>query len=66
MSSVGSLQGEALQQAIEVAVMKKGLDAAEMQGEAAVELIEQAAAVAPPPVVAPGRGHLGNLIDTYM
>ena len=48
MSSIGSLKGEALDQAIEVAVMKKGLEAAEMEGEAAVALIEQAGEVAPP------------------
>jgi hypothetical protein len=68
MSSIGSLKGEALNQAIDVAVMKKGLEAAEMEGEAAVSLIEQAGEVAPPPTPLRSSGHpdLGNLIDTYI
>jgi len=66
-SAVGPLKGEALQQAVEIAVMRKGLDAVEMEGEAAVELIEQAGQIAPPRR-ARGGGHpdLGNLIDTYI
>ncbi len=67
MSSVGPLKGEALQQAIEVAVMKKGLDNVEMQGEAAVQLIEDAGQVAAPTrAVKAGHPDLGNLIDTYI
>lgn len=66
MSSVGSLKGEALQQAIDVAVMKKGLETAEMEGEAAVDLIEQAGDVAAPTLRAGGHPDLGNLIDTYI
>lgn len=67
MSSVGALKGEALQQAVEVAVLRKGLDVQEAQGEAAVQLIEQAgAAAAPRRVRAGGHPDLGNLIDTYM
>ena len=67
MSSVGALNGEALQQAVEVAVMRKGLDAQEAQGEASVKLIEQAGEVAAPQRVrAGGHPDLGNLIDTYI
>ncbi len=67
MSSVGPLKGEALQQAIEVAVLRKGLDAQEMEGEAAVKLIEQAGtAAAPGPLRSGGHPDLGNLIDTYI
>ena len=69
MSEIGSLKGEALHQAVEVAVLRKGLDAAEMEGEAAVKLIDQSGEVAasPPAKIRPG-GHpdLGNLIDTYI
>ncbi|MCP4604067.1 MAG: putative motility protein [Proteobacteria bacterium] len=66
MSSVGSLKGEAVQQAIDVAVLRKGLDVAEMQGEAAVELIENSGVDVAPPPVTPKSLHLGQLIDTYM
>jgi hypothetical protein len=67
MSAVGPLKGEALAQAIDVAVMKKGLDNVEMQGEAAVKLIEDAGqAAAPRAVRAPKHPDLGNLIDTYI
>ncbi len=69
MSDISSIKGEALHQAVEVAVLRKGLDAAEMEGEAAVRLIDQAGEVTvqSPPKVRPG-GHpdLGNLIDTYI
>ncbi len=68
MSSV-SLKGEVLGRALDVAVAKKGLEAIEMQGEAAVDLIEQAGEVArsakAPPVRA-RASHLGQLIDTYI
>ena len=67
MSAVGPLKGEALAQAIDVAVMKKGLENVEMQGEAAVQLIENAGqTAAPPPVRSAKHPDLGNLIDTYI
>ena len=67
MSSVGPLKGEALQQAIEVAVVKKGIENVEMQGEAAVQLIEDAGEVARTQrAVRAGHPDLGNLIDTYI
>jgi hypothetical protein len=67
MSSVGPLKGEALQQAIDVAVLRKGLDAQEMEGEASIKLIEQAGSVAAPrPLRGGGHPDLGNLIDTYI
>ena len=67
MSSVDSLQGDALQQAVEVAVLKKGLDTEEMKGEAAVRLIEESGqAVAPTRVRPGGNPDLGNLIDVYI
>ncbi len=61
---ITNLKGEALQQAVEVAVLRKGLDTIEAQGEAAVELIEQAGVPAPP--VLAKNPALGQLIDTYM
>jgi len=67
MSAVGPLKGEALAQAIDVAVMKKGLENVEMQGEAAVELIENAGETSHPRAVkAAKHPDLGNLIDTYI
>jgi hypothetical protein len=67
MSPVGPLRGEALQQAVDVAVLKKGLDNMEMQGEATVKLIEEAGeAAAPKTVRAAKHPDLGNLIDTYI
>ena len=67
MSSVGAVSGEALQQAVDVAVLRKGLDVQEAQGEATVQMIEQAgAAAAPQRVRAGGHPDLGNLIDTYI
>jgi hypothetical protein len=65
MSSVGPVNGDALQQAIDVAVLRKGLDAQEMEGQASVQLIEQAGAAAAPRR-AGGHPDLGNLIDTYI
>lgn len=67
MSSVGPLKGEALQQAIDVAVLKKGIENTEMQGEAAVQLIEEAGQAAQQTrAVKAGHPDLGNLIDTYI
>jgi hypothetical protein len=67
MSSIGPLKGEALQQAIDVAVVKKGLDNVEMQGEAAVKLIDDAGQAAQPKAVRSAKHpDLGHLIDTYI
>jgi len=66
MSSVENLKGEALAQAIDVAVLRKGLDVVEAQGEAAVELIEQAGEVASQAPVRAHSAELGQLIDFYM
>lgn len=67
MSSISPLRGEALQQAVDVAVLRKGLDAQKMEGEAAVQLIEQADAASPPqPMRSGNHPDLGNLIDTYI
>ena len=67
MSAVGSLRGEALQQAVDVAILKKGIDAEKMQGEAAVQLIEDAGqAVQTQSVRSPKHPDLGHLIDTYI
>lgn len=68
MSSI-SLKGELLGRALDVAVAKKGLETVEMQGEAAVQLIEQAGEVAKTAKAPPVRAHashLGRLIDTYI
>ncbi len=66
MSSIGNIEGEAFQQAVDVAVLRKGLDVAEMQGEAAVELIESAGDAAAPPPVMPKGLRMGQLIDVYI
>jgi len=66
MSDISAVKGEALRQAVDVAVLREGLDTMEMQGEAAVELIESAGDViqeAPPP---PQSLHSGQLIDIYI
>ncbi|MDJ0762195.1 MAG: putative motility protein [Myxococcota bacterium] len=65
MGSVDKVSGEVLGQAIDVAVLRKGLDVMEANGEAAVELIESAGEVtqkAPPISKSP---HLGQLVDFY-
>ena len=66
MSSVENLRGEALAQAIDVAVLRKGLDTVEAQGEAAVELIEEAGEVVEQAPLKAHSGELGQLIDIYM
>lgn len=67
MSAVGSLRGEALQQAVDVAVLKKRLDAEKMQEEAAVRLIEDAGQVAETQSArSPKHPDLGRLIDIYI
>ncbi|MCP4680013.1 MAG: putative motility protein [Deltaproteobacteria bacterium] len=66
MSSVQNLRGEALAQAVEVAVLKEGLDTAKVQGEAAVKLIEEAGDAVPKPPVVAKNPALGQLVDFYM
>lgn len=52
--------------AIDVAVMKKQKDMIEMQGEAAVELIDAAATAAQPPAQIASPPGIGSLIDVYI
>ncbi len=66
MSDVSAVKGEALRQAVDVAVLREGLDAMEMQGEAAVELIESAGDVVEEPPPVPQSLHSGQLIDIYV
>jgi hypothetical protein len=66
MNSISNLKGEALATAIDVAVLKKGFDAQKIEGQAAVELIEESGDVAPPKRAAGQGPHLGQLIDIYV
>lgn len=57
------LSPDALRLSMEVATLRKGLDSMEMQGEAAVALIDSVPTPAPIRVASPS--HLGTMVDFY-
>jgi hypothetical protein len=65
MSSIGSIGSGQTRQAIEVAVLKKELDAEEIKGEAVQKLIEQAAETVEPVATDPDA-QVGQQLDIFV
>ncbi len=65
IGAISAMQNAAVRQAIEVAVMRQGLDVQEAQGEAAVQLIEEAGQVTQAASAALASD-TGQLIDVYL
>ncbi len=66
MSDICAVKGGSVRQAVDVAVLREELETMEMEGEAAVELIESAGAVAEQAPPASRSLHLGQMIDMYV
>ena len=62
----GTISPEMTQMAINVAIAQKGKELIEQQGEAAVELIQSANVINPPPQATHSPPGIGSLIDTYI
>ncbi len=65
MSSIGSIGSGATRQAVEVAVLKKELEAEEVKGEAIKEMVEQNAENVEPVANDPDA-HVGQQLDIFV